>query len=239
MTRFAVRARTGCPSSWRRSLLFPSIPEPWSSWTWITATWLRPGPCRLFIGFPGAGPSRASSDRSPRSSAALAPRVGSGAVLPVLLVARCPDSPLDRVAFRSLSLDQVTPYRQHGRLDGRPTLFAASLCLSLDGPSRIGPLGDLQSYGTPPAARHHDTRNACYIGLRAPARRNTGCGRLADELDLDQACSRCGIDRFSYRARPLARPAFGGPKSPLDRVFPLGQRAAHLGADRDRCSRCG
>src|SRR5260370_26679863 len=146
MTRFAVRARTGCPSSWRRSLLFPSIPKPWSSWTSITATWLRPRACRLFIGFPRSGPSRASSDRSPRSSAALAPRVGSGAVLPILLVARCPDSPLDRVAFRNLSLDQVTPYRQHSRLDGGPTLFAASLCLSFDGPIRIGHVGDVQSF---------------------------------------------------------------------------------------------
>ena len=32
---------------------------------------------------------------------------------------------------------------------------------------------------------HHDPRNACYMGLRALARRNTGGSRLADGLDLD------------------------------------------------------
>ena len=26
-------------------------------------------------------------------------------------------------------------------------------------------LGDLQSHGTPPAARHHDTGNGCYMGF--------------------------------------------------------------------------
>jgi hypothetical protein len=69
------------------------------------------------IGFRRSGPSLASSNRLPRSSVALALRIGSGAVFPILLVAPSPDSPLDRVAFRSLSLDhssrRATPMIWH------------------------------------------------------------------------------------------------------------------------------
>ena len=111
--------------------------------------------------------------------------IGPGPARRVGLGVRLLGREIELLAVEGLSVDQVVSYREHGGLDGQPTLFAASLCLSLDGAGRIGPLGDLQGHGTPPAPRHHDTRNARHMGLRALARRNTGGGRLADGLDLD------------------------------------------------------
>jgi len=99
---------------------------------------------------------------------------------------------------------QVTSHRKRDRLDGSAALLAKALRLPRDGANRLGQVGDLQNHGASPPAGDHDAGDVRDLGIRLVASGHTGRCRLADGVDMGEACARRGAERISLRTFAMA-----------------------------------